>query len=175
MRCLAIINFAELKDTYGSELISGFELITPAVYSQASQTPGFVAKALPCDQATEKSFFERDWGPWGRFEVPGYYSGGREVGTDLRASALSLWKDIGSLYRFVYAGVHLRAMKRKDTWMVPPRWPTYAMWWTDVTPTWSDGSRRLEYLEKNGESSRAFTFRSPFDSSNSPVKLSDVL
>lgn len=172
---LMVVNFTQTKAPYGTAVMSGFELLTPAVYRQAERTTGFVARAAPIDDRTDLSFFERDWGEWGPFEVPRYYRGGTTVESDSRASALSVWHDIGSLYSFVFSGVHMRAIKRKETWFEPITFPTYAMWWDKKFPTWGEASRRLETLAANGDTSAAFSFRRLFDANGDIICLRDVV
>lgn len=174
MHYLATVNFAQTVDHMRSEPMRGFVAVTPAVYAQAAKVEGHVASAFPVDERTDLSFFERDWGRWGPFTVPHYYVGGRGVDSVFEASALSVWQDIKALHSFVYAGLHLRAIKRKAAWFSPMTFPGYAMWWCTEWPTWSEGARRLEHLADNSDSPFAFTFRRLFDPAGNSLKLSAI-
>jgi len=125
---------------------------------------------------SELSNFERDWGEWGEFCVPRFYELGRDSRTDQRASTISLWRDLASVYRFVYAGLHLEAFKKRSEWFLAPRWPTYAIWWIadDHVPTWSEACKKLEQLHDEGATPSCFDFKHCFDQFGSPLALSTL-
>lgn len=164
MARLAFTTFAIMKQPYGNPVVAGFEDLTPPVFDAAENAPGFVARAREIDDRVTLSNFERDWGEWGKFTVPRFYDGGFDSATDTRASTLSLWVSVEAVRKFVYSGLHQRALSQRKEWFRPPAWPTYAMWWVPDgnVPTWSDACRRLEYLHDNGPSEYAFTFARPF-------------
>jgi len=122
----------------------------------------------------ELSNFARDWGQWGKFAVPRFYTLGRETETDQRASTLSVWEDLGSVLRFVYSGLHLEALKKRSEWFLKPQWPTYALWWIpdDCIPTWQEACKKLERLHDEGASPEVFDFKTCFDASGNRVDLS---
>jgi hypothetical protein len=115
----------------------------------------------------------RDWGEWGKFDVPRFYTGGRTTETDSRASTLSLWTDLESIFSFVYTGLHRDTLRRRHEWFLKPEWPSYAMWWVpdDTIPTWSDSRQRLEHLHDDGSTAVSFGFRNPFASDGTPTQL----
>jgi hypothetical protein len=96
-----------------------------------------------------------------------------ENGDGTAPSTLSLWKDLPSLFAFVYADIHVEAMRNARAWFDRHRWPPYVLWWVDNThlPVWSEGVERLEYLHDNGTSFHAFDFKQPFDENGHPTKL----
>lgn len=161
---LAFTTFAILRAPYGNPEVQEFDDRTPDVFAEAERSPGFLDRAVEVS-GRELSNFERDWGKWGRFCVPRFYTLGRETGTDQRASSLSVWRDIDSVRRFVYAGLHRSALRKRHEWFLPPEWPTYAMWWIGEadTPTWEDACRRLERLHDGGPTPGAFDFKRCFD------------
>ncbi|MCF4130067.1 DUF3291 domain-containing protein [Methylobacterium sp. SyP6R] len=166
MSRLAFTTFAIMLKPYGSEVVRGFEAITPAVFRHAEKAPGFITRARELDEDNEAlTNFERDWGPWGPFAVPRFYDGGRQTKTDTRASTLSLWTDIEAVRAFAYGGLHARALAQREKWFRKPVWPTYAMWWVgdEYIPTWVEAARNLEFLHDNGPSPRVFDFAQPFD------------
>ena len=167
---LAFTTFAILKEPYGHPTVQGFDDRTPAVFKEAESSPGFVARAVEVS-GSEHSNFERDWGAWGPFCVPRFYTLGREEGTDQRACTLSIWIDIPSVLSFVYGKLHLAALKKRSEWFKLPEWPTYACWWISDTyiPQWSEACDFLEKLHDNGPSAEVFNLDCCFDAEGRPL------
>ncbi len=46
-------------------------------------------------------------------------------------------------------------------------------WWEpdDVTPTRTEGAKRLEHLHDNGPTAYAFDFKGPFDADGNPLRM----
>ncbi|MEY9839841.1 DUF3291 domain-containing protein [Streptacidiphilus sp. EB103A] len=173
MSRIAFTTFAILTKPYGNSEVQEFDDLTPPTFEQAENSAGFVARAKEAAEQGHLTNFERDWGQWGRFEVPRFYTGGRTGDTDSRASTLSLWQDLESVSAFVYAGLHRSTLSRRHEWFLKPEWPTYAAWWVadDEVPTWSDACSRLEHLHDHGSSPVSFTFRQPFAADGTPTQL----
>lgn len=171
MSRVAFTTFAVLKQPYGHPQVQPFDDRTPAVFAEAEGSPGFIARAKEMSGGTEVSNFERDWGGWGGFAVPRFYAGGRTTATDSRASTLSLWRDLESVYAFVYNGLHLDALKHRHEWFLKPECPTYAVWWVedDHTPTWAEACESLERLHDLGPAPSVFNFKKPFDAAGRPL------
>jgi hypothetical protein len=98
---------------------------------------------------------------------------GKETDTDQRASTVSLWKDLPSVFSFVYAGLHLEAFRRRTQWFMKPEWPTYAIWWVndDHVPQWQEACQKLEQLHDEGASPSVFDFKNPFDEHGNRVDI----
>jgi hypothetical protein len=173
MKHVAFTTFAVMKDHYGTEVTRGFEERTPAVFAAAERSEGFVARAKELDDRADLTNGQRDWGAWGPFHTPRFYTGGHTMETDTRASTLSLWRDLASVRRFAYAGLHREALRRRKEWFVSPEWPSYAVWWVGAQhiPTWREASERLEYLHDHGCTPAAFNFRRPFDEHGNVIEL----
>lgn len=169
---LAFTTFAILKKPYGNPEVQEFDDRTPSVFALAENSEGFISRAVECNNSSNSNF-ERDWGPWGKFEVPRFYKGGRTTKTDQRASTLSIWKDIESVFKFTYSNGHMEALKRRHQWFLKPEWPTYACWWIDCEhiPTWLEACQMLEYLHDNGPTEKVFNFKVPFDMNGKPYKI----
>jgi hypothetical protein len=161
-----------LKKPYGHPEVQGFDDRTPAVFDEAERSPGFIDRAREVS-GSDLSNFERDWGKWGRFDVPRFYRYGRDSQTDQRASTLSLWADLAAVYGFTYGGLHVAALRRRTEWFLTPEWPTYAIWWVadDHTPRWDEACRKLEMLHDRGSSPDSFDFKSCFDASGAPIEI----
>jgi hypothetical protein len=170
---VAFTTFAILKKPYGNPEVQGYDDLTPDAFEAAEDSPGFIARAKEDAEESHLSNFVRHWGEWGKFDVPRFYTGGRTTETDSRASTLSLWTDVQSIFSFVYTGLHRDILRRRQEWFLKPEWPGYAMWWVsdDTIPTWSDACHRLEHLHDNGSTPDSFGFRRPFASDGTPVRL----
>lgn len=169
---IAFATFAILKQPYGNPEVQEFDDRTPDVFKEAENSPGFIDRAKEVS-GSELSNFERDWGKWGPFCVPRFYKFGRDTATDQRASTISLWQDLPSVFNFVYSGLHLEAFKRRTQWFLKPEWPSYAMWWVndDHTPQWQEACQKLEQLHDEGPSSSVFDFKNAFDEMGNPVSI----
>lgn len=170
---LAFTTFAIMHEPYGNPVVAGFEALTPAVFTKSEEAPGFISRAVELDDHTDQSNFERDWGDWGPFAVPRYYDGGFQLHTDTRAGTLSLWESVESVGKFVYSGLHQRALDQRKKWFREPKWPTYAMWWVadDHIPNWQEASDRIEMLADKGPTPDSFDFKSAFDASGNPISV----
>jgi hypothetical protein len=169
---IAFTTFAILKQPYGNPEVQEFDDRTPDVFTEAENSPGFIDRAKEVS-GSELSNFERDWGQWGPFAVPRFYTFGRDTTTDQRASTISLWQDLSSVFNFVYAGLHLEAFKRRTQWFLKPEWPTYAIWWVndDHIPQWQEACQKLEQLHDEGPSPSVFDFKNAFDETGNPVSI----
>jgi Domain of unknown function (DUF3291) len=172
---VAFTTFAVLKQPYGNPEVQEFDDRTPIVFKEAEGSPGFISRAVEVS-GSELSNFERDWGPWGTFAVPRFYTYGRETNTDQRASTLSIWQDVPSVLRFVFSGLHLEALKKRSEWFLKPEWPSYAMWWIadDSIPQWQEACNKLEKLHDEGPSPDVFDFKVCFDEHGNRIDLSAV-
>ncbi len=173
MSRIAFTTFAILKKPYGNPEVQEFDDRTPPTFEEAEGSPGFIARAKEDPGQSHLTNFERDWGEWGRFDVPRFYTGGRTNETDSRASTLSLWNDLESVFSFVYTGLHRSALSKRHEWFLKPEWPSYAAWWVsdDTVPTWSDACHRLEHLHDHGSTPVSFTLRQPFAADGTATRL----
>jgi Domain of unknown function (DUF3291) len=85
---------------------------------------------------------------------------------------MSVWESIEALWSFVYDGGHLEVMRRRREWFT--RWATsgyMCLWWIPAghIPSTDEAKERLEHLEANGPTPRAFTFRHRFDPRAAPA------
>ena len=169
---VAFTTFAILRAPYGDPLVQEFDDLTPPTFDEAERSPGFIARAKESADQSHLTNFERDWGEWGTFQVPRFYTGGRTDDTDSRASTLSLWADLDAVFSFVYAGLHRVALSRRHSWFLKPEWPTYAAWWVgdDEIPTWADACRRLEHLHDEGPTPHSFTLRNAYSVEGEPTR-----
>jgi hypothetical protein len=77
---------------------------------------------------------------------------------------MSVWEDFSALEAYVYSGRHVEVMKSRRDWF--HRMDFYmVLWWVPVghIPTVEEAKERLEFLQQNGASPYAFTFRQKFN------------
>jgi hypothetical protein len=84
---------------------------------------------------------------------------------------MSVWKSIDDLFNYVYKSDHLEFFKRRQEWFHKMTEAHMAMWYISENhlPTPEEGKERLMYLQKNGETHHAFTFRKRFTSEGIPA------
>jgi hypothetical protein len=160
---LAFYTFGITKESYGHPLMQGFVQAFPDVFREAEEAPGYISRAIRPDP--QDSFFGQNYGAFGDFAVPRFYTMGTAL-TDMRiAVTLSVWTGIAAVHRFAYGGAHKQALAQRMLWIAKPDYPPFVMWWVDddQTPTWQDAADRLEYLHDHGPSPRAFKFSSAHD------------
>jgi Domain of unknown function (DUF3291) len=173
---IAFTTFAILRHPYGHSDVQEFDDRTPDVFLEAENSPGFIDRAKE-DIDSGSTNFDRNWGKWGRFCVPRFYQLGRDANTDQRASTLSVWQDIPSVFRFVYKGLHAAALHKRSEWFLDPQWPTYAIWWIpdEYTPQWKEACDKLEQLHDEGPSPKVFNFKRCFDALGNLIDLNSLL
>jgi hypothetical protein len=171
---LALYTFGTLKAPLldPGRLTREFHESVQAIYGGVGQRAGYIAHADPIDPSAGAQF-DWDWGKWGEFVVPDWYSKGRTAETTALAATYSLWTDLRSARNFVYTDLHRGALKRRYDWFEKTGRPGFVLWWvTDGTiPTWQDGVPRLEYLQDHEPTEYAFTFDHPFTPEGTPTRL----
>jgi len=84
------------------------------------------------------------------------------------ASNMSLWSSLEALGAFVYRNKeHREIMRRRNEWF--DKIDLYlVLWWVEEghTPTLEEAKKRLELIENEGSTEKAFTFKTPFPSPN---------
>ncbi|EST34106.1 hypothetical protein N566_18900 [Streptomycetaceae bacterium MP113-05] len=171
---LALYTFGVLKSplTDPARLTREFHESGEAVYREIGRHPGYVARAEAADCSLgPRTDFDSDWGEWGQFAVPAWYSKGRTAETIALAATLSLWTDLRSAFDSVYSGRHRAALNRRNDWFERTGRPGYVFWWVPdgTAPTWQDGVARLEHLHDHGSAPYAFTFHDSFGPGGTPT------
>lgn len=78
---------------------------------------------------------------------------------------MSVWEDLDALFGYVYRSDHLQVMAQRRQWFEKPDGAFMALWWLPAgrRPTVEEGMARIELLDRQGPTSEAFTFKTPFD------------
>ncbi|MEL6520534.1 MAG: DUF3291 domain-containing protein [Pseudomonadota bacterium] len=76
----------------------------------------------------------------------------------LYISNLSVWEDVASLENFVWNTVHRKFYERRTEWFEVMDKMHFVMWWVPAgyRPTLDEAMERLELLQNDGPSDRAF-------------------
>jgi Domain of unknown function (DUF3291) len=122
--------------------MAGFASQLDAVNRLAEASPGFVWTAAEGEAGDAMTVF----------------------GSALVLVNISTWRSLDDLRRFVYQGMHGRALGRRREWFQEPRGPAYVLWWTEAghRPNWVEGRERLGHLGRQGPTPHAFTFERAF-------------
>jgi heme-degrading monooxygenase HmoA len=77
---------------------------------------------------------------------------------------MSVWESLEALEAYVFSGRHMEVMKNRREWFNRMATMHMVLWWIPVghIPTTEEAKERLEYLQKNGASKHAFSFRQKF-------------
>ncbi len=163
---LALFTFGVLKDTYNSEALKDFSGAAPSVFAALDKVDGFIAHASQVrPDLRGAAEVGEDYGPWGFYAVPRFFDQRWKAEGVGMIQTLSLWRDEKAAREFSYGGLHRAVLKRRSEWFQHPQWPGYVLWWVsdEVTPTWSDGVRRLEALADEGPAASGFDFARFYD------------
>jgi hypothetical protein len=78
---------------------------------------------------------------------------------------MSVWTDVGSLHKFVFRSAHTHIMARRKEWFNRLSETYSVLWWIPAgrVPDLEEARDRLECLQSNGPTPRAFTFKQTFD------------
>jgi hypothetical protein len=139
---LAQLNIALMVAPLDSSVMADFVANLDKINALAERSPGYVWR-LQTDDGDDTAE--------------------RPFGEDYLIN-LSVWKDIESLYNYVYKSAHLEIMRRRKEWFERMREAYTVLWWvpTGHRPTVAEAKDKLEQLRFLGPSADAFTFKKPF-------------
>ncbi len=140
---LAQVNIARMLAPIDSVVMTDFVANLDSINQLAEKSDGFVWRLKDeNDNATSLKVFEDE------FIIVN----------------MSVWNSKKSLFEFTYNSAHLEIFKRRKEWFSKMRDMHMALWWVPngVEPTPEDAKERLKYLNANGETPYAFTFKNDF-------------
>src|SRR3546814_13703616 len=84
---------------------------------------------------------------------------------------MSVWKDLDSLFAYVYRSDHLQVMAQRRQWFEKPSGAFMAPWWlpAGTLPSVEEGLERIPLLDRAGPTPQAFNFKQPFAATGRPV------
>jgi hypothetical protein len=139
---LAQLNVATLKAPLDSPQLADFVANLDRINALAEAAPGFV---------------------WRLQTEEGDATALRPFGDNVLVN-MSVWRDAGSLSRYVYRSAHVEVMRRRREWFAQMAEAYVVLWWVPAghIPTLDEAKQRLDLLRAAGPSPRAFTFRAAF-------------
>lgn len=140
MSHLAQINIGRILAPMDSPTMAGFRERLDEINALADGYPGFVWRLQEADgNATSLRPYEDEW----------------------LLINMSVWESIETLREYTYETAHAEVMRGRRQWFEPHTEMYYAMWWVPEghIPTIEEAQERLGYMQANGESEYAFTFK----------------
>lgn len=141
---LAQVNVGRLRAPMDDPMIAEFADALDQVNALADAAPGFV---------------------WRLQTEAGNATGLQPVAADeLVIINMSVWDSIEALGDYVYRSDHTGFMRRRREWFEKYGTAYLALWWvpTGHIPTVEEAFERLDIIERDGPTPRAFAFRRPF-------------
>lgn len=149
---LAQLNIADALYPMEDARMDGFTSRIDAVNALADKTDGFVWRLVDEDPSQSGALSLRP------FENPNMLVN------------MSIWRDMKSLYQFVYKTAHAKVMRGKDDWFVNLKSRSMVLWWIKLghIPTVDEAKKKIKLLDQNGPSPQAFTFKNGFYPNGKP-------
>jgi heme-degrading monooxygenase HmoA len=140
---LAQLNIGRIVAPLDSPELAGFVARLADINALADGTPGFV---------------------WRLQTEDGDATALRPYGDDRLLMNLSVWESLEALRAFVYRSPHVDVMRQRRSWFESLTEAFVVLWWVPAghRPSVDEAKDRLELLRREGESTRAFSFRRPF-------------
>ena len=140
---LAQMNVAHARYQPEDERMRGFMEQLDTINALAEQSPGFVWR-LQSDSGNATDILVSD--------------------DPLFLVNMSVWKDVDSLFDYVYKSAHRQIMIQRRQWFEKPAAMYQVLWWipADHTPSPQEGLDRLQQLQEKGPTREAFGFKSVF-------------
>lgn len=140
---IAQINIARLRAPVDDPEIAEFVAALEPINALAEKSPGFV---------------------WRLQTEDGDATGVQAYEDELVIVNLTVWESVDDLYEYVFRSGHTDFMRRRSEWFRRMGEAHVCLWWVPVgtLPSIEDGVARLDHLQGNGPTHRAFTFRKQF-------------
>jgi heme-degrading monooxygenase HmoA len=140
---LAQVNIARMNAPLESPEMAGFVARIDELNALADGSPGFV---------------------WRLESGAGNATYLRPYDDDRILFNLSVWKSVEDLRAFVYQSLHAQVMRQRHQWFGKFNASYLALWWIRAgeLPSIDEAKARLALVEREGPTSRAFTFKRLF-------------
>lgn len=146
---LAQVNIARMLAPIDSPVMADFVANLDRINALAESSDGFIWRLKDeHDNATAIKVFEDDY----------------------LIINMSVWTNIDSLHKYVYQTSHAEIFKRRKEWFEKMTDMHMALWYVPEghQPTPHEARKKLEFLQKNGETAAAFSFRRNFSADGLP-------
>ena len=140
---LAQANIGRIRAPMDSPIMEGFRNQLDPINALADRSPGFV---------------------WRLQTEDGNATSIRPFPDERMAINMSVWESLETLQQYVYRSGHVAPLRDRKQWFERIEGPILVLWWVPAghIPTVGEAQERLRYLEENGPTPHAFTFRTPF-------------
>ena len=141
---LAQLNIGRILGPMDSPTMAEFAGRLDEINAMADGTPGFVWRLQDAaGNATALRPFEDDW----------------------LLVNMSVWESVEQLKHFTYQTAHAEVMRKRRQWFEPHTEMYFVLWWVPAghIPTVQEAIERLHYMQANGETAHAFTFKKTFE------------
>jgi hypothetical protein len=141
---LAQLNIGRILAPIDSPTMAGFTGRLDEINALADAAPGFV---------------------WRLQDEAGNATAYRPYDDEWLLVNMSVWESVETLKAFTYDAPHAGVMRGRRQWFEPHTEMYFVMWWIPAghIPTVQEAKERLEYLQKHGDTSYAFTFKKTFE------------
>ena len=142
-RHIAQVNIARMRAPLDDPVMAGFVALLDEINALADSSTGFVWR-LQTDEGNATYL--------------------RPYGDDRILFNLSVWESIEHLKDYVYQTAHGEVMRQRKLWFEKFDGMYMALWWINAghIPSVEEAKQRLEYLQENGETPYAFSFKRTF-------------
>jgi hypothetical protein len=150
---LAQLNIGIIKGPMASPVMADFAAALARINDLADHSPGFV---------------------WRLQTEAGDATSIRPFDDENLLINMSVWRDVGSLTKYVYESAHVELMRRRREWFERMREAFLVLWWVPKghRPSIPEGIARLEMLRVKGPTTEAFTFRAAYPPPDAAVSQS---
>ena len=144
---LAQLNVAHARFPMDDPRMEGFTGRINAINTIADRSDGFIWRLVDDDETLDGAV---------NLRLPD---------DDKALVNMSLWRDMESLYQFVYKTVHVQLIQDRGNWFEAITQQHMALWWVADAhvPTLAEAAARLASLREQGPTPKAFDFDHPFD------------
>jgi hypothetical protein len=86
---------------------------------------------------------------------------------------MSVWKDIDTLYKYVYESAHMEYLKNRKAWFEKLAEKYMALWWIPEghIPTPLEAIERINHIRQYGETAFAFGFKKRFTAEEAILQI----
>jgi hypothetical protein len=140
---IAQVNIARMKAQLDDPVMAGFVTRLGEINALADRSPGFV---------------------W-RLQTPeGNSAYLRPYDDDRILFNMSVWETVEALKHYVYRTAHAELLRQRQAWFDKMASVHVALWWVPANhiPGIDEAKKRLAYLDVNGPTQFAFTFKALF-------------
>jgi len=140
---IAQVNIGRIRASLDDPIMAGFVARLDEINALADRSPGFVWRL----QASE-----------------GNATYLRPYDDDRILINMSVWETVDALKHYVYRSVHAELLRQRHEWFEKFAGAYLALWWVPVghTPGIDEAKKRIAYLDAQGPTQFAFTFKTVF-------------